>query len=104
MQQVRRAILPSVSKVVARPTLSYIPSRSMMSGLDDREKALEDLYIKEAEKKVMEKLQKKLAAAQKGEVLVNDEKAAAEELKNVLGKTVDEDTMKALLEWKKKAH
>ena len=104
IQQARRAILPSFSKVVARPAISYMPSRSMMSGIDDREKALEEIYIREAEKKVMERLQKKLAAAQKGEVLVNDETKAAAELKGVLGENVDEATMKALLEWKKKAH
>ena len=104
LQNTRRIILPSLSKAVTRPSLSYIPSRSMMSGIDDREKALEEMYIREAEKKVMEKLQKKLAAAQKGEVLVNDEKHAEDELKGLLGKNVDEATIKSLLEWKKKAH
>lgn len=102
-----RRSLPTLSHTFLRPTasvsVSSFRSLMMMSGIDDREKALENLYIKEAEKKVMEKLQAKLAAAQRGEVVVNDESKASDELKGLLGK-VDEETMKKLMEWKKKAH
>ncbi|TFJ80432.1 hypothetical protein NSK_008173 [Nannochloropsis salina CCMP1776] len=99
--------LISSSSASMRPTLAAAvtvrsaPAMRMSgkSSFDDKEHAMEDMYIRQAEEKILKKLLKKLKEDEKPAC----DTTAKKELEKIMG-SVPEDLAKKLMDWKKSKH